>query len=134
MQRNIIRQFRFNKEENEVLKEKAKKCCITDSALVRMLVLGFIPKPKPEKEFYDALRYLSSMSNSLHQISAKANALNFIDVPKLDNDLGFLVNEAIDYNLFIVCHAIAVLIHVIAAIGINLPTYFCHSVFKMANE
>lgn len=81
MQRNIIRQFRFNKEENEVLKEKAKKCCITDSALVRMLVLGFIPKP--EKEFYDALRYLSSMSNSLHQISAKANALNFIDVPKL---------------------------------------------------
>ena len=87
MQRNIIRQFRFNKEENEVLKEKAKKCCITDSALVRMLVLGFIPKPKPEKEFYDALRYLSSMSNSLHQISAKANALNFIDVPKLDKTI-----------------------------------------------
>ena len=87
MQRNIIRQFRFNKEENEVLKEKAKKCCITDSALVRMLVLGFIPKPKPEKEFYNALRYLSSMSNSLHQISAKANSLNFIDVPKLDKTI-----------------------------------------------
>ena len=87
MQRNIIRQFRFNKEENKVLKEKAKKCCITDSALVRMLVLGFIPKPKPEKEFYDSLRYLSSMSNSLHQISAKANALNFIDVPKLDKTI-----------------------------------------------
>lgn len=27
------------------------------------------------------------MSNSLHQISAKANALNFIDVPKLDKTI-----------------------------------------------
>ena len=75
MQRNIIRQFRFNKEENEVLKEKAKKCCITDSALVRMLVLGFIPKPKPEKEFYNALRYLSSMSNSLQSLQRQMHSI-----------------------------------------------------------
>lgn len=88
MQRNIIRQFRFNKEENETLKRKAQICCLSDSALVRLLVLGFQPKPKPDKAFYDALRDLSSMSNSLHQLSAKANALNFIDVPKL--------NKAID--------------------------------------
>lgn len=88
MQRNIIRQFRFNKEENETLKRKAEICCLSDSALVRLLVLGFQPKPKPDKEFYNALRYLSSMSNSLHQLSAKANALNFIDIPKL--------NKAID--------------------------------------
>lgn len=87
MNRNIIRQFRFNKEENEILKQKAALCCITDSALVRLLILGFQPKPKPDEEFYKALRYLSSISNSLNQLAAKANSLNFIDVPRLDKEI-----------------------------------------------
>lgn len=87
MQRNILRQFRFNKEENEALKAKAEYCCLTDSALVRLLVLGFQPKPKPDKAFYDALRHLSSISNSLNQITAKANSLGFVDVPKLNQEL-----------------------------------------------
>ena len=87
MKRNIIRQFRFNKEENEILKQKARLCCLNDSALVRLLVLGFQPKPKPEKDFYDALRNISSIGNSINQIAAKANSLGFIDVPRLNKEL-----------------------------------------------
>lgn len=87
MKRNIIRQFRFNNEENEILKKKAEWCCLTDSAFVRLLVLGYQPKPKPEKEFYTALRNLSSIGNSINQIAAKANSLGFVDVPRLDKEL-----------------------------------------------
>ncbi|MCM1284736.1 MAG: MobC family plasmid mobilization relaxosome protein [Acetobacter sp.] len=83
MKRNIIRQFRFNIDENEILKHKAQFCCLTDSALVRMLILGYKPKPKPDKEFYNALRNLSSIGNSINQIAAKANSLGFVDVPRL---------------------------------------------------
>ena len=87
MKRNIIRQFRFNIQENEILKEKAQHCCLTDSAFVRMLILGFQPKPKPEQEFYNALRNLSSIGNSINQIAAKANSLGFVDIPKLNKEL-----------------------------------------------
>lgn len=87
MKRNIIRQFRFNTQENEILKQKAQLCCLTDSALVRMLILGYIPKPKPEQEFYNALRNLSSIGNSINQIAAKANSLGFVDVPRLNKEL-----------------------------------------------
>lgn len=87
MKRNIIRQFRLNSEENEILKQKAQLCCLTDSAFVRMLILGFHPKPKPEQEFYTALRNLSSIGNSINQLTAKANSLGFIDVPRLNKEL-----------------------------------------------
>ena len=81
--RDILRQFRFNKKENDMLKMKSAKCGITDSALVRLLVLGFQPKEKPDKAFYDVMRNLSSMTNSLNQVAAKANSLDFVDVPLL---------------------------------------------------
>lgn len=102
MKRNIIRQFRFNKEENEILKQKAELCCLNDSALVRLLVLGYEPKPKPEKEFYDALRNISSIGNSINQIAAKANSLGFIDTPRLNKELKSLEKLKDDlYNKYI---------------------------------
>lgn len=102
MKRNIIRQFRFNSEENEMLKQKAELCCLTDSAFVRLLVLGYQPKPKPEKEFYTALRNLSSIGNSINQITAKANSLGFVDVPRLNKELRSLEKLKDDlYNKYI---------------------------------
>lgn len=88
MKRDILRQFRFNKKENDMLKMKSAKCGITDSALVRLLVLGFNPKEKPDKAFYDVMRNLSSMTNSLNQVAAKANSLDFVDVPLLMKVIG----------------------------------------------
>lgn len=88
MKRDILRQFRFNKKENDTLKMKSAKCGITDSALVRLLVLGFHPKEKPDKAFYDVMRNLSSMTNSLNQVAAKANSLDFVDVPLLMKAIG----------------------------------------------
>ncbi len=102
IKRNIIRQFRFNSDENEILKQKAQLCCLTDSALVRMLILGYKPKPKPDKEFYNALRNLSSIGNSINQIAAKANSLGFVDVPKLNKELKSLEKLKDDlYNKYI---------------------------------
>lgn len=88
MKRNILRQFRFNKKEIDTLKIKSAKCGITDSALVRLLILGFHPKEKPDKAFYDVMRNLSSMTNSLNQVAAKANSLDFVDVPLLMKAIG----------------------------------------------
>lgn len=102
MKRNIIRQFRFNTQENEILKQKAQHCCLTDSAFVRMLILGFQPKPKPEKEFYNALRSLSSIGNSINQIATKANSLGFVDIPRLNKELSSLEKLKDDlYNKYI---------------------------------
>lgn len=77
--RGIKKQFWFNKEEATILKKKAKKVGVTESTLIRNLVMGFEPKEKPDERFYDSLKQLRSIGNSFNQLAAKANALNLID-------------------------------------------------------
>lgn len=51
-----------------------------------MLILGYHPKPKPEKEFYDVLRNISAIGNNINQLIAKAHSLDFVDVPRLNKE------------------------------------------------
>lgn len=81
--KSISRHFRLSYEENELLKCKAEQCGLTDAAFIRMAIHSLVPKQKPDKEFYDVLRQLSSISNNLNQLTAKANSLGFIDIPLL---------------------------------------------------
>ena len=60
--------------------------------------------------------------------------ITFVDVLKLDHDIGILVYEAIYFYFFIIGHAVTIFIHVVSAIWIELPANFCHSIFKLAYE
>ena len=87
MKRTIKKQFWFNREEAQDLQKKAKKTCLTEAALVRLLIRGYEPKEKPDERFYDFTRELSRVGNSLNQLAAKANSLGYIDTPMLEAEL-----------------------------------------------
>ena len=87
MKRNIKKQFWFNTDETKDLKIKAEKAYITEAALVRMLIKGYEPKEKPDDRFYAAMRELSAIGNNINQLVTKANALGFVDVPTLKNEV-----------------------------------------------
>ena len=83
MKRTIKKQFWFSRDEAQDLRKKAKKTCLSEAALVRLLLRGYEPKEKPDDRFYDAMREFSAIGNNIHQISVKANALGFVDTPML---------------------------------------------------
>lgn len=83
MRRTVKKQFWFSREEAQDLQKKAKRTCLTEAALVRLLLRGYEPKERPDERFYDVMRELSAIGNNIHQLSAKANSLNFIDAPQL---------------------------------------------------
>ena len=83
MKRTVKKQFWFTRAEAQDLQKKSKRTCLTEAALVRLLVQGFEPREKPDDRFYDVMRELSAIGNNIHQLSAKANALNFVDAPML---------------------------------------------------
>ena len=85
--RNIQKIVRFNRKEAQDLAAKAKKACLSEAGLIRLLIRGYEPKEKPDDRFYDVMREFSAIGNNIHQISVKANALGFIDTQKLNSEL-----------------------------------------------
>ena len=77
--RTVKKQFWFSRDEAQDLQKKAKKTCLTEAALVRLLVRGYEPKERPDERFYDVMRQLSSIGNNINQLAAQANSLSFVD-------------------------------------------------------
>ena len=68
MKRTIKKQFWFSKAEAQDLQKKAKRTCLTEAALVRLLLKGYEPREKPDDRFYDVMRELSAIGNNIHQL------------------------------------------------------------------
>ena len=76
--RTVKKQFWFSRDEAQDLQKKAKRTCLSEAALVRLLVKGYEPKERPDERFYDVMRQLSSIGNNINQIAKKANEINSI--------------------------------------------------------
>lgn len=85
--RNIQKIVRFDRKEAQELQRKAKKACISEAGLIRLLLKGYEPREQPDDRFYDAMRELYAIGNNIHQLLAKANALNFVDAPMLKEEV-----------------------------------------------
>lgn len=84
--RNIQKIVRFSRDEAQNLQKKAKKACLSEAGLIRLLLRGYEPREKPDERFYDVMRELSSIGNNINQLVVKANALGFVDAPQLKKE------------------------------------------------
>lgn len=84
--RNIQKIVRFSRDEGQDLQKKAKKACLSEAGLIRLLLRGYEPREKPDERFYDVMRELSSIGNNINQLAVKANALGFVDAPQLKKE------------------------------------------------
>ena len=83
MRKGIKKQFWLSKTEAAELKRKSQCTCLSEVAVIRYLIMGYEPRQKPDKHFYEAMRELSAIGNNINQLAAKANSLGFIDAPML---------------------------------------------------
>ena len=84
--RNIQKIVRFSRDEAQDLQKKAKKACLSEAGLIRLLLRGYEPREQPDERFYDVMRELSSIGNNINQLAVKANALGFVDAPQLKKE------------------------------------------------
>ena len=67
--RNVDKHIWFDRQEAQDLQKKAKKACLTEAALIRLLIRGYEPREKPDERFYDAMRELSFPLSATTSIS-----------------------------------------------------------------
>ena len=79
--RNIGFLVRLTEEEYEIITRRIKRTLLSREAYTRSLLLGVVPKEKPDERFYLIMRELSAIGNNINQLARKAAALGFIDVP-----------------------------------------------------
>lgn len=66
---------RLSEEEYEQFSNYARQCGLSESQLVRMLIMGKHPQPLPDKNFWLMLEQLYSIHDSLKQLSRFDNSL-----------------------------------------------------------
>jgi hypothetical protein len=72
---------RLNADEHSKLKRHAQKIGYSQAAYIRALLNKSVPKEKPDDRFYEAMRQLAALGNSMNQIARKANAIGLLDAP-----------------------------------------------------
>ena len=77
--RNIRKQYFLNEEENDELRRKSIKAGMTESNLIRCLIMDYQPREKPPEKFYDYITLLRILNNNMNQIAIKAHTYDFID-------------------------------------------------------
>lgn len=70
---------RLDEKEHEIVNDRVKKSGLTREAYARTLLLGKVPREKPDDRFYSVMRELYAIGNNINQLARKAAALNFID-------------------------------------------------------
>lgn len=85
--RNIKKNFWLNEEEDAALKEKAARCGMDEAVLLRMLILGFEPRERPDEKFYGVVRNLSGIASRLNQLAIKSHTYDYVDTDELQNSL-----------------------------------------------
>ena len=82
--RDVHVQLWLSWKEADTLAQSAEKCRLTQSAYLRHLIMGFVPREAPPPDYYAMMRQLYSVATNLNQIAKKAHVLNVIDAQGYD--------------------------------------------------
>ena len=89
----IKKQFWLKREVADELAWKAEKACLTETALIRMLITGYHPSAAPGDEFYESLNRLIEAADNLQRTA------EFINDPDVANAYQEAAMELKELNL-----------------------------------
>ena len=74
MRRDVKKQFWMTREEDLDLKKKAKRTCMTEAALIRLLIRGYEPRDRPDDRFFQTMEQVTIVSNQMEELARAVRA------------------------------------------------------------
>ena len=65
-------------DELAVVRHHINRTGLSKEAYIRSVLLGYIPREKPDGRFYEMIKDLSGIANNVNQLARKANAFGSI--------------------------------------------------------
>ena len=90
--RDVHVQLWLNQKEAETLSLNADRCRLTQSAYLRHLIMGYVPREAPPPDYHAMMQQICHVGRSLNQIATKAHVLNVIDAQRYDESIRMLEN------------------------------------------
>ena len=88
--RDVHVQLWLNQKEAETLSLNADRCRLTQSAYLRHLIMGYVPREAPPPDYHAMMQQIYHVGRSLNQIATKAHVLNVIDAQRYDESIHML--------------------------------------------
>ena len=88
--RDVHVQLWLNQKEAETLSLNADRCRLTQSAYLRHLIMGYVPREAPPLDYRAMMQQIYHVGRSLNQMAAKAHVLNVIDAQRYDESIHML--------------------------------------------
>jgi len=85
--RTIKKQFWLNQSENRELQKKAAKSCLSEAALLRLLIKGYEPRERPDDRFFEMMKEMRRMGSNLNQLLVKAHKYGIADTAAIKREL-----------------------------------------------
>ena len=77
---------RLSDEEYDLIKSRIQKTGLSKEAYLRSLLLGSIPREKPDERFYAMIKDIAGIANNVNQLARKANAFGSIHSRMLQSE------------------------------------------------
>ena len=88
--RDVHVQLWLNQKEAETLSLNADRCRLTQSAYLRHLIMGYVPREAPPLDYRAMMQQIYHVGRSLNQIATRAHVLNVIDAQRYDESIHML--------------------------------------------
>lgn len=100
---NVKKQFWCSREIAKELSRKALITNLSESEIIRLLIMNFEPQVKPPQEFYEIITELRKIGNNINQIARVANFTKIVQKDDYNKEVKKLNDLIIDlkYNFLV---------------------------------